>query len=96
MFFGLTNSLVMFQMIMNKILQGLINTREVRSKLAENDLYIKPEKCKQKVRKIGFLEVIIGLKGIKIKEEKIKRVLNQLTSKEVKNVQKFLRLANYY
>ena len=31
MFFGLTNSLVMFQIIMNKILWDLINTREVVS-----------------------------------------------------------------
>jgi len=31
MFFGLTNSPVMFQIIMNKILWDLINTREVVS-----------------------------------------------------------------
>ena len=31
MFLGLTNSLVMFQIMMNKILQDLINTREVIS-----------------------------------------------------------------
>jgi len=31
MFFGLTNSLVVFQIIMNKILWDLINTREVVS-----------------------------------------------------------------
>ena len=32
---------------------------EVVKRLAENDLYIKPEKCKQKVRKVGFLRVVI-------------------------------------
>ena len=66
----------MFQMIMNKILQDLINTGEVVSfidniiveiekkkrhdevvkeivkRLTENNLYIKPEKCKQKVREV--------------------------------------------
>ena len=31
-----------------------------------------------------------------MKEEKVKDVLDWLTSQEVKNVQKFLRLANYY
>ena len=70
MFFGLTNSLAMFQTIMNEILQNLINTRKVVSfiddviigtdgeeghdklvkgvvrRLAENDLYVKLEKCK--------------------------------------------------
>jgi len=29
-------------------------------RLEENDLYIKPKKCVWKVRKIGFLGVIIG------------------------------------
>ena len=33
---------------------------------------------------------------IKIEDEKIKDVLNWLTLKEVKDVQKFLELANYY
>jgi len=33
-------------------------------RLEENDLYVKPEKYIWKVRKIGFLEVIIGPNGI--------------------------------
>ena len=69
-FFGLMNSLAIFQTIMNEILKDLINTREVVSfinniivetekekghdkvveevvkRLAENDLYMKSEKCK--------------------------------------------------
>jgi len=39
---------------------------------------------------------VIGPEGIKIKEEKMKGVLDWLTLKEVKDVQKFLGLANYY
>ena len=70
--------------------------KEVVKKLAENDLYVKPEKCKWKVKKIVFLGVVIGLEGIKIEEEKVKDVLDWLTPKCVKNVQKFLGLANYY
>ena len=69
---------------------------EVVKRLAENDLYIKPEKYKWKVRKAGFLGVVIGPEVIKIKEEKMKGVLNWPTSKGVKDVQKFLGLANYY
>ena len=70
MFFELTNSVVMFQTMMNEILWDLINTGEVASfiddmivgieeekghnkivekvvrRLAENNLYVKPEKCK--------------------------------------------------
>jgi len=48
------------------------------------------------VRKSRFLEVVIGLKETKMKEEKIKGVLDWPTPKEVKNIQKFLKLANYY
>ena len=39
---------------------------------------------------------MIGLEGIKIEEEKVKGVLDWLTLKEVKNIQKFLELVNYY
>ena len=69
---------------------------EVVKRLAENNLYIKLEKSKQKVRKIGFLEVVIRLEEIKIEKEKIKRVLDWPIPKEVKNIQKFLGLINYY
>ena len=70
MFFGLTNSPAMFQVIINKLLKDLINTEkvaafiddviigtemekghdelvaEVIKRMEENDLYVKPEKCK--------------------------------------------------
>ena len=69
---------------------------EVVKRLEENDLYVKPEKCKWKVKEVGFLGVVIGPEGIKMEEEKVKGVLEWLTSKSVKNVQKFLGLANYY
>ena len=42
-------------------------------RLVENNLYVKPEKYKWKVRKVGFLEVVIELEEIKIEEEKIKK-----------------------
>ena len=32
---------------------------KVVKRLVENNLYIKPEKCKQKIRKMGFLGVVI-------------------------------------
>jgi len=69
---------------------------EVIKRLEENDLYVKPEKCKWKVREVGFLGVVIGLEGIKMEKEKVKGVLEWPTPKCVKNVQKFLGLANYY
>ena len=50
--------------------------KKVVKRLAENDLYVKLEKYKQKVREVGFLEVVIEPKRIKIEEEKIKGVLD--------------------
>jgi len=35
---------------------------EIIKRLEENDLYVKLEKCKWKVREVGFLEVVIGVK----------------------------------
>jgi len=61
---------------------------EVVKWLAEND--------KWKIREVEFLRVVIGLEGIKIKKVKVKEVLDWLTPKRVKDIQKFLRLANYY
>ena len=97
MFFELTNSLVTFQTIMNKILQDLINTgkvvsfidnvivgieteerhnkivEEVVRKLAEDNLYIKLERYKWKIREVEFLEVVIRLKRINIRLVNSKR-----------------------
>ena len=99
MFFGLTNSPAIFQVMMNKLLRDLINTRKVAAfidnvivgmemeeghdeivaevirRLEKNNLYMKPEKCKWKVREIGFLGVVIGPEGIKMEKEKVKGVL---------------------
>ena len=69
---------------------------EIIKRLEENDLYVKLEKCKWKVREVGFLRVVIGPEGIKIEKEKVKGVLEWLTPKCVKDMQKFLGLANYY
>jgi len=42
------------------------------------------------------LGVVIEPEGIKIEEEKVKDVLDWPTLKEVKDIQKFLELVNYY
>ena len=68
----------------------------VLQKLEENDLFIKPEKCKWKVREIEFLGVVLGPRGVEMEKVKMKEVLEWPTQKKVKDVQKFLELANYY
>ena len=69
---------------------------EILRRLEENDLYVKPEKCVWKVKKIGFLGVVIGPNGIEMEEEKVDGVLSWPQPKTVKDIRKFLGLANYY
>ena len=68
---------------------------EVLRRLEENDLFVKPEKCKWKVREVEFLGVVISPKEVEMQKEKVEGVLNWPASRNIK-VQKFLGLANYY
>jgi len=69
---------------------------EILKRLKEKDLYIKPEKYIWKVRKIRFLEVVIEPNKIEMEKKKVNRVLSWLEPKNVKDIRKFLGLANYY
>jgi len=69
---------------------------EVLRRLEENDLFVKPEKYMWKVREVGFLRVIIGEDKVRMKKKKVQRVIEWPVPKNVKDVQKFLGLANYY
>jgi len=44
--------------------------------LEENDLFVKPEKYKWKVRKVEFLGVVIGPKRIEMQKKKVEGILN--------------------
>ena len=70
--------------------------REILKRLEENNLYVKLKKCRWKVREVDFLRVIIRLEEIKIEKVKVKAVLDWPVPKSVKDIQKFLELANYY
>jgi len=48
------------------------------------------------VREVEFLEVVISPKGVEMQREKVKEVLNWLVPRNIKEVQKFLGLTNYY
>ena len=69
---------------------------KVLKRLEENNLFVKPKKYKWKVRKVEFLGVVIGLRGVEMQKEKVEGVLNWPVPRNVKQVQKFLGLANYY
>ena len=120
MFFGLTNLLATFQVMMNDLLRDLVvekkivvfiddvmiatETEEGHNKivekvlrrLEENDLFVKLDKCIWKVREVEFLGVIIGEDGVRMEKEKVQGVIEWPVLKSVKDVQKFLGLANYY
>ena len=88
---------------MDNVLIGIENEKkhneiveEVLRRMEENNLYIKPEKYVWKVKEINFLELVIEVKGIKMQKEKVVGVLEWPRPKTVKEVQKFLGLANYY
>jgi len=44
---------------------------EVLRRMEENDLFVKPEKYMWKVRKVGFLGVIIGLDRVRMEKKKV-------------------------
>ena len=69
---------------------------EVLRRLEENDLYVKPEKYAWKVQRVNFLGVIMGQGKIEMKEDKVAGVLNWPIPKMVRDIRKFLGLANYY
>jgi len=69
---------------------------KVLKRLEENDLFVKPEKYKWKVREVEFLGVVIGPRGVEMQKEKVEGVLNWPAPRNVKEIQKFLDLANYY
>ena len=71
-------------------------TKEVLQWVRENDLYIKPEKCFWKVREVEFLGVILGPDGIKMDPTKLDAVKHWPTPLNMKDIQQFIRFANYY
>ena len=48
---------------------------EVLRQLEENNLYVKPEKCVWKARKVPFLGVVMGKGKVEIEEEKMEGML---------------------
>ena len=69
--------------LVEKVLKGL----------EENNLFVKPEKYKWKVREVEFMGVVIGPRKVEMQKEKVEEVLNWLAPRNVKEVQKFLGLA---
>jgi len=69
---------------------------EVLRRLEENNLFVKLEKCRWRVREVEFLGVVIGPEGVRMQKETVDGVLSWPTPRSAKDVQKFIGLANYY
>ena len=60
--------------------------KEISRRLEENNLYVKPEKYRWKVREVDFLEVVIEPEGINMEKEKVKAVSGWPVLKLVKGI----------
>src|SRR5260221_14501777 len=120
MFFGLCNSPVTFQMMMNDILQDFIHNGEaicymdnilvcshtlsdhwqiicqVLSTLQKQRLFLKPEKCKLEHKEVEYPGLGILKDHAAMDLMKVCRVTQLPTPMNVKDVQSFLGLVNFY
>ena len=66
------------------------------TKLAQHDLFLKPEKCKFHQNEVEYLGVIIGGGKVKMDPIKVKGIMNWPTPTSVKDVRSFLGFCNFY
>ncbi len=72
------------------------HVHKILKKLNKRTLYVKKSKNRFETKKIKFLNYIIQSEQIKKNSRKTNAVRNWSPSKQVKKVQAFLRLMNYY
>jgi len=72
------------------------HVHKILRKLSERVLYVKKSKSKFKAKKIKFLNYIIQSEQIEKNSKKTDAVRNWPLLKQVKKVQAFLELMNYY
>ncbi len=66
------------------------------SKLEQNDLYLKPEKCNFEQKEIDYLGVIVGNGKLQMDPKKLKGVANWPKPNTPTEIHKFLRFTGYY
>ena len=69
---------------------------EVLKCLHDNDLFVKPEKCRFRVTEVNFLGMIISRDGIKMDPEKVNAILKWPEPANVKHIHAFPGLGNFY
>ena len=73
-----------------------IHNRKVLQKLREAKVTLKLKKCEFHVQETGFLGYVISSDKFSMEEEKVRSVLEWPQPKNLKEVQQFLGLCNYY
>ncbi len=71
-------------------------TKQVLERLKNNDLYLKPEKCKFAQQEVEFLRMIVTENTIKMDPIKLAGIRDWPTPTTVKQVRSFLGFGNYY
>jgi len=109
--FRLKNAPATFQHFINDVLSDYLddfvisyiddilifsNTIEEQKKLLENSLYVKLEKCEFDKIETTFLGYVLSKDGLKMDKEKVKAILDWPVPINVKKVQSFIGLCNYY
>ena len=69
---------------------------EIFDILAENDLYVKPEKCAFEQEEVEYLGVIVGKGRLRMDPKKLHAVLNYPTPRNVTDIRAFLGFTGYY
>ena len=68
----------------------------ILTKLEDNDLYLKPEKCKFKKEEIKYLGVIVGKNHLRMSPKKLQGVADWPVPRTPTNIQWFLGFTGYY
>jgi hypothetical protein len=72
------------------------HVNKVLEKLQEAKLKLKLKKCKFHIQETKFLGHWISTEGIHMDQNKVKAIVEWPRPKNVKEVQQFIRLVNYY
>lgn len=70
--------------------------KQVFKKLKEANLKINAEKCTWFANRVKLLGHVVSANGVEMDEDKIKAIVKRLPPKNVKEVQSFLGICNYY
>jgi hypothetical protein len=72
------------------------DVKAVLSRLIQNGLYAKAEKCEFSVNKTEFLGFIVSQDGISMAENKIDAIMSWPEPAKLRDIQQFLGFANFY